>query len=176
MSTPASTCLRTIAVTAAGSFSASSASPLAPWLINCTISGGRGRVPAWETRIRSVLRLIAALLYSDREELRLMGIQKLGHVGIYANDLSQLRDFYSRVIGLTISDETSNAVFMTSDPDREHHEFVLFRASGPDQRTCVQQISFSCEKLEDVVDYYHRFKDNDVRFRSVTSHGNAVGL
>ena len=102
-----------------------------------------------------------------------MGIQKLGHVGIYAQDFEKLRDFYSRVVGLTIADEAANACFMSSDPDREHHEFVIFRASGPEQKSCVQQISFSCEKLEDIVEYYHRFKDNDVRFRSVTSHGNA---
>jgi len=105
-----------------------------------------------------------------------MAIQKLGHVGIYANDLENMRDFYTRVVGLHVADEAANAVFMSSDPDREHHEFVLFRSSGPEQKTCVQQISFSCENLEDVVQYYHRFKDNNVKFRSVTSHGNAVGL
>jgi catechol-2,3-dioxygenase len=105
-----------------------------------------------------------------------MPIQKLGHVGIYANDLENMRDFYTRVVGLHVADEAANAVFMSSDPDREHHEFVLFRSNGPEQKTCVQQISFSCENLEDVVQYYHRFKDNNVRFRSVTSHGNAVGL
>src|SRR6202158_5263391 len=105
-----------------------------------------------------------------------MAIQKLGHVGIYANDLPNMRDFYSRLVRLHIADEPSGAVFMSSDPDREHHEFVMFKSSGPDQQTCVQQLSFSCEKLEDVVQYYHRFKDNGVRFRSVTSHGNAVGL
>ena len=105
-----------------------------------------------------------------------MPIQKLGHVGIYANDLENMRDFYTRVVGLHVADEAPNAVFMSSDPDREHHEFVLFRSNGPEQKTCVQQISFSCENLEDVVQYYHRFKDNNVRFRSVTSHGNAVGL
>jgi catechol-2,3-dioxygenase len=105
-----------------------------------------------------------------------MAIQKLGHVGIYANDLPNMRDFYARVVGLHIADETPSAVFMSSDPDREHHEFVLFKSSGPEQKTCVQQISFSCADLEDVVQYYHRFKDNGVRFRSVTSHGNAVGL
>jgi catechol-2,3-dioxygenase len=105
-----------------------------------------------------------------------MAIQKLGHVGIYANDLENMRDFYSRVVGLKVADEAPNAVFMSSNPEREHHEFVIFRSSGPEQQTCVQQISFSCEKLEDVVEYYHRFKDNGVRFRSVTSHGNAVGL
>ena len=105
-----------------------------------------------------------------------MAIQKLGHVGIYASDLDKMRDFYTRVVGLQIADEAPNAVFMSSDPEREHHEFVIFRSSGPEQQTCVQQISFSCENLEDVVQYYHRFKDNGVRFRSVTSHGNAVGL
>ncbi len=105
-----------------------------------------------------------------------MAIQKLGHVGIYANDLEAMRDFYTRIVGLQIADEAPNAVFMSADPEREHHEFVIFRASGPEQQTCVQQISFSCAELEDVVQYYHRFKDNGVRFRSVTSHGNAVGL
>ena len=105
-----------------------------------------------------------------------MAIQKLGHVGIYAKDLENMRDFYTRVVGLHVADEAANAVFMSSDPDREHHEFVLFRSNGPEQKTCVQQISFSCENLEDVVQYYHRFKDNNVKFRSVTSHGNAVGL
>jgi catechol-2,3-dioxygenase len=104
-----------------------------------------------------------------------MSIKKLGHVGIYAQDLPSMRDFYTRIVGLEIADETPSAVFMSSNPDREHHEFVLF-AGVPEQKTCVQQISFSCENLEDIVQYYHRFKDNDVRFRSVTSHGNAVGL
>ena len=98
-----------------------------------------------------------------------MAIQKLGHVGIYARDLENMRDFYTRVVGLHIADESGNAVFMSSDPEREHHEFVIFRGNGPDQQTCVQQLSFSCEKLEDVVEYYQRFKDNGVRFRSVTT-------
>jgi catechol-2,3-dioxygenase len=105
-----------------------------------------------------------------------MGIEKLGHVGIYANDLENMRDFYTRVVGLQVADEAPNAVFLSSNPDREHHEFVMFKSSGPEQKTCVQQISFSCEKLEDIVQYYNRFKDNGVKFRSVTSHGNAVGL
>jgi catechol-2,3-dioxygenase len=105
-----------------------------------------------------------------------MGIQKLGHVGIYANDLPAMRDFFTRVVGLQVTDESPMAVFMSSDPEREHHELVIFQASGPDQQTCVQQISFNCASLEDVVEYYARFKAEGVRFRSVTSHGNAVGL
>src|SRR5438067_11972913 len=104
-----------------------------------------------------------------------MAIKKLGHVGIYAQDLPKLRDFYTNVVGLQIADEAPGAVFMSSNPDREHHEFVLLPGS-PEQKTCVQQISFSCSSLEDIRAYYEKFKANGVRFRSVTSHGNAVGL
>ena len=105
-----------------------------------------------------------------------MPIQKLGHVGIWAKDLPRMRDFYTRVVGLKIADETPTAVFMSSDPEREHHEFVLFAADEAHTHTSVQQISFSCEQLEDIVDYYHRFKEYGVRFRRIVSHGNAVGL
>lgn len=105
-----------------------------------------------------------------------MAIQKLGHVGIWAKDLPRMRQFYVNVLGLHVADETPNAVFMSSDPDREHHEFVLFQADATNTHTSVQQISFSCEKLEDVVAYYQRFKEHGVRFRRVVSHGNAVGL
>jgi catechol-2,3-dioxygenase len=105
-----------------------------------------------------------------------MPIRKLGHVGIFAQDLERMREFYTRLVGLAVADEAPNAVFMSSDPEREHHEFVIFRSETAEQRTCVQQISFSCETLEDIVQYYHRFKEHGVRFRSVTSHGNAVGL
>ena len=29
----------------------------------------------------------------------------LGHVGIHVNDIAKMRDFYTRVIGLQVSDE-----------------------------------------------------------------------
>lgn len=106
-----------------------------------------------------------------------MAIKKIGHVGIYAQDLMNLRRFYSEVIGLTIADEDLSglgAVFMTSDPEREHHEFVLFGSKG--EHTCVQQLSFSCDSPQDIVNYYHRFKKEGVRFDRVVSHGNAIGL
>ena len=87
-----------------------------------------------------------------------------------------MRDFYTRVVGLQIADEAPNAVFMSSDPDREHHEFVLFTRHDPSRRRASSRSRSAARSLEDIVQYYNRFKDNDVRFRSVTSHGNAVGL
>jgi len=105
-----------------------------------------------------------------------MAIKKLGHVGIYAKDMSGMRDFYRDIVGLHVADETDNVVFMSSNPEQEHHEFVLVRATTPEQHTSVQQISFSCENPEDVVDYFERFKAHEVRFARVVSHGNAIGL
>lgn len=104
-----------------------------------------------------------------------MAIKKIGHLGIYAQNFEKMREFYTKVVRLHVADETEDVCFMTADPKREHHEFVLFRAKNG-EKTCVQQISFSCERLEDVVDYFNRFRAADVRFNAVTSHGNAVGL
>ena len=35
-----------------------------------------------------------------------MAVKKLGHVGIFAQDFEKMRDFYSKTIGLTVTDET----------------------------------------------------------------------
>src|SRR5919201_1032189 len=76
-----------------------------------------------------------------------------------AEDLPTLRSFYSDVVGLKIADEADGAVFMSSDPEREHHEFAVFQARDG-QQSCVQQLSFSCENLQDIINYYHRFKEH----------------
>ena len=46
-------------------------------------------------------------------------VSGLGHVGIYVNDLMGQRDFYSRVMGLEITDEDleqRKMVFMSANP------------------------------------------------------------
>ena len=65
-------------------------------------------------------------------------VTRLGHTGIYVHDLDKMRDFYSRVLGLTITDEDLDRglVFFSSRPQEEHHEFVIMRGrTGPDGRT-----------------------------------------
>src|ERR1700722_7584593 len=58
-----------------------------------------------------------------------MGIAKLGHVGIHCNDLEATEAFYRDVVGLTVTDEDLQAgmVFLSAQPDQEHHELVLLR-------------------------------------------------
>lgn len=105
-----------------------------------------------------------------------MPVKKLGHVGIFAQDFAKMRDFYSKTIGLTITDETPTAAFMSSDPEREHHELLIAKAGDANQRTSVQQLSWSCQSLSDIVGFYQKFKAQGVKVSRAVSHGNAVGL
>ncbi len=58
-------------------------------------------------------------------------ISGLGHLGLYCNDLGTMRDFYARVLRLTISDEDleRGICFLSAAPDAEHHELALVRAN-----------------------------------------------
>src|SRR5277367_4610491 len=81
-------------------------------------------------------------------------ISRLGHVGIHVRDLATSRRFYSELLGLTVTDENPEMelVFLSARPEVEHHELLLCggRDAGLDERL-VQQISFRCDTLEDVI-------------------------
>lgn len=107
-------------------------------------------------------------------------VSGLGHVGIYVNDLMKLRDFYSRVIGLQITDEDleqRRMVFLSANPADEHHEFVLMEGrTAPMDSKMVQQISFTVDTLGELKDFYHTFRDEGVNIQRIVSHGNAFGM
>ncbi|HEY5341724.1 MAG TPA: VOC family protein [Candidatus Aquilonibacter sp.] len=108
-----------------------------------------------------------------------MGIAKLGHVGIHCNDLQATKAFYRDVLGLTVTDEDAEAgmVFLSSQPEQEHHELVLVGGRDvPPGALMVQQISFRCNTLADIIEYFERFKARNVVFDMVVTHGNAVGI
>ena len=104
----------------------------------------------------------------------------LGHVGIYTHDLFKMRDFYSRVMGLEITDEETEKtgiVFMSSNPEEEHHEFVLMKGRDvPEGSKVVQQISFYVNSLSELKAFHTVFKDEKVRIQRTVSHGNAFGM
>ena len=109
-----------------------------------------------------------------------MPVAGLVHVGIYADDLMKQRDFYTRVIGLSIADEDLDGrgmCFMSADPVSEHHEFVLMkgRVSSDDTNT-IQQISFKVPTIQDLRDYHKRLLDEDIKVERIVSHGNAFGM
>jgi catechol-2,3-dioxygenase len=106
-------------------------------------------------------------------------VAKLGHVGLHVKDLEKEKAFFRDVVGLTVTDEDAELgmVFMSARPDEEHHEFLLCRGRNVDiDAKVVQQISFRCNSLEDVVGLYRRFKQSGVNIERTVSHGNALSV
>jgi catechol-2,3-dioxygenase len=107
-------------------------------------------------------------------------IARLGHVGVHCKDLEKQKEFYRDVLGLQVTDEDPHLgmVFMSARPEEEHHEFLLCGGRNVDDRDALllQQVSFRCNRLEDVIGFYNRLKERDVQFDMVVSHGNAVGV
>ena len=106
-------------------------------------------------------------------------ITGLGHVGLYCDDLGKMRDFYARVLGLTISDENleRGICFLSAAPDAEHHELALVQAREPGQKTHnVQQVSFKVKTLDDVRAFYHRLRQEGMKIDRTVTHGIACSV
>jgi len=106
-------------------------------------------------------------------------IAKLGHIGIHVTDIERSKAFYRDVLGLFVTDvdAKSGSTFLSSRPEEEHHELLLApgRTVAPGE-ILLQQVSFRCDTLEDVVDFHDRLKDAGVKIEQVVTHGNAVGV
>jgi catechol 2,3-dioxygenase-like lactoylglutathione lyase family enzyme len=106
-------------------------------------------------------------------------ITGLGHTGLWVNDLDRMRDFYTRVLGLTVTDEDAEAgiVFLSARPDEEHHEFVLQRGRhATDDVKLTHQISWRVAALDDLREFHRRFTAEGVRVQQEVTHGNAFGI
>ena len=109
----------------------------------------------------------------------------LGHVGIHVNDIGKMRDFYTRVIGLQVSDEDLDGsyrnglgmCFLSSDPVAEHHEFVLVEGRSSEEDTqLVQQMSFKVPAIQDLREYKQLIEKENLKIDRIVSHGNAFGM
>ena len=103
-------------------------------------------------------------------------VTSLGHVGLYVRDIERSKAFYRDVLGLSVSDVSSNtgSVFMTAqDRSKEHHELLL--VPGREDGKVVQQISFRCSSISDLKEFYRLLLERNVPIVRTVSHGNAVG-
>ncbi|MGI5490169.1 VOC family protein [Microtetraspora malaysiensis] len=108
-----------------------------------------------------------------------MRIAELGHTGLWVEDLATMRDFYERVLGLTVTDEDEELqiVFLSSRPQQEHHEFVLQTGrTAPPGTKLTHQISWRVDSLETLRAFHQRIVEEGVRIQQVVTHGNAYGV
>src|SRR2546425_9778946 len=112
-------------------------------------------------------------------------ITGLGHVGIICDDFLKMRDFYTRVIGLTITDEDPErgSCFLSAAPEHEHHELNLGQARGPEHpdgaRPKTQglgQVSFIVPGLDDLRALHRRVKAEETRGVPTVTPRNLVGI
>lgn len=106
-------------------------------------------------------------------------ITGLGHTGFWVDDLEKMRDFYTRVMGLTVTDEDEDLeiVFFSSRPDEEHHEFVLQSGrTAPAGAKLTHQVSWRVDRLESIIEFHKRFRDEGISVQQEVTHGNAIGI
>lgn len=105
---------------------------------------------------------------------------RLTHMGINVVNLDTMVDFYTRVMGLKISDRGVSRrlgyelVFMTSDPE-VHHQVVLCggrEAGGP---SAINQISFNLNSLDELKEVYDRLRGECEEIAPI-DHGNAWSI
>lgn len=105
-------------------------------------------------------------------------------MGMFVADLARMRDFYTRVLGFTVTDEGETDiqgkmfgfVFMSRDP-RDHHQVVL--ATGRPERlpfNPINQISFRMAEFSGLREMYRRLVDEKVKELYPASHGNALSV
>jgi catechol 2,3-dioxygenase-like lactoylglutathione lyase family enzyme len=100
----------------------------------------------------------------------------LGHVGIYVDDVQKMVDFYTGVLGMTLTDRGTGdrGVFLSCRPEQEHHEFVFAKAPEG-QKTLAQQISFTVESLQDWRELHGRIVGAGCSVDRLVNHGIAFG-
>ena len=107
------------------------------------------------------------------------------HIGFFVRDIDKMVDFYTRVLGFTVSDRGEldtprgrlSFAFLTRDP-REHHQIVM--ATGrPDDLpfNTINQISFRMGDFSGLREM-HRAIQSETAVSEIApvSHGNALSV
>jgi catechol-2,3-dioxygenase len=106
-------------------------------------------------------------------------VSKLGHVGLYVKDIEMMRDWYRDNLGLTVTDGDVQAgiVFLSAQPDVEHHELALARGREQEPGVqLVQQVSWIVDSVEMVQAFHYRLKERGVEIQQEVTHGNSMGI
>jgi catechol 2,3-dioxygenase len=105
---------------------------------------------------------------------------RFSHVGLFVTDLARMEDFYSRFLGLTVTDRgplgEHGLVFLSGDP-AEHHQIVLVsgRPAGLPFNV-INQLSFRVPDLGALRAFHSALQHESVTDIAPVTHGNALSL
>lgn len=102
---------------------------------------------------------------------------QLTHMGINVFDIAKMEAFYTRVLGLVVTDRgrgknfKADFVFMSVDP-KTHHQVALASGRDPETRhTTINQISFHLDSLDDLREMHRRVVEYGVQGLKPLNHG-----
>lgn len=106
------------------------------------------------------------------------------HVGIHVTDLQGMEGFYTRLLGLVVTDRGQldtprgrvDLVFLSGNPD-EHHQVVLCSGRPPDLAfNVINQLSFRVKTVAALRELHGRLQSESVSEIAPVTHGNAVSV
>lgn len=103
---------------------------------------------------------------------------EISHIGIYVFDMEKMVDFYTRVLGYTVTDGgpfgkgKGNMTFMSRDA-RDHHQIVLGTGRPEGSPSTINQISFRVDGLPELRQARQKLLDEGVTKLDPAHHGNA---
>ncbi|WP_371130357.1 VOC family protein [Hydrogenophaga sp.] len=108
------------------------------------------------------------------------------HIGLFANDLAKMEDFYTRVLEFTVTDrgqlqrqdseEFLDLLFLSRNPD-QHHQIVLVSGRPVDLSfNVVNQVSLRAADLMTLRELHRRIRAYGSDEIRPISHGNALSI
>ncbi len=104
------------------------------------------------------------------------------HAVLYARDQTKMLDFYTNVLGFTITDRgplAENApeiVFLSNDPD-EHHQLAMIQSRKDEEASnSVNHFAFRVDEFEDVASLNKKLAGIDGIRIMPLSHGNTLSI
>jgi catechol 2,3-dioxygenase len=107
---------------------------------------------------------------------------RFSHVGFHVRDLDTMVGFYSRHLGLQVTDRGNldalpgqpGVCFLSGDPT-EHHQIALVEGRG-DEKGMLNQVSFHVDSLQDLRDLDAELGEAGGALKFGLNHGNAWSL
>jgi len=101
------------------------------------------------------------------------------HLGLYVWNMPTMVEFYSVVLGFSITDRANirgaDVVFLSRSPD-EHHQIVLVPGRAPGGPSNINQISFRVVSLTELRRLHVEVKAAGVAGINPTNHGGSWSI
>lgn len=107
--------------------------------------------------------------------------KQLGHLVLRVRDLDRSEDFYTRIVGLTVTAKfDGHAVFMSANTELSHELLIVSPeddAPEPESnRGALVHAAWQMASFEDLKALHQRLKDNDVPIVRIGDHGLSLGV